>query len=335
MTLNGSRIGTAVMLICVFTCGWLAKGAWDTYRSPNQEKTEVRKGQYEFVNPLLECKGAESLISREVIPFRERLVKAVQEKTDRKMVRTMSVYFRDLNDGPWFGIKYEDIFYPASLLKVPLMMAFLDEAQRNPWILQKKVKYEGDRKDYNSLEYIKPEHYVEYGKTYTVDELLYLMITYSDNNAAVLLGNIGWAYTKRVYNAFGLPQLNEMGAEYPISVQNYASFFRVLYNASFLSPDMSNKALNMLAADHFMRGIEAGVPPGVKVANKFGERESGNERQFHDCGIVYYPNYPYLLCIMTKGDDTEKLISAVEDISRITYAEVDRQFRLRSAAESK
>lgn len=334
MFLNKYKIALPFLMLCFFAAGWLAKGTWDVYRTRKDAEKELRKGQYEFINPLLECEGSESLISREIFPFRETLEKAVREKVNNKLIRTMSVYFRDLNNGPSFGINEDEIFYPASLLKVPLMMGFFDEAQRNPWILEKKVKYEGDRTDYNLREYIKPAVYAEYGKTYTVDELLSLMIIHSDNNAAIMLGNIGWAYTKRVYSSFGLPQLNEMGSEYPISVKNYAMFFRVLYNASFLNADMSNRALNLLASDNFMRGIEAGVPKGVRVANKFGERSMGEERQFHDCGIVYYPGYPYLLCVMTKGNDTDKLISSVEDIARLAYEEVDRQFKKSHPAAS-
>ena len=34
----------------------------------------------------------------------------------------------------------------------------------------------------------------------------------------------------------------------------------------------------------------------------------------HDCGIVYIPNSPYLLCIMTKGNSNDKLLKVISDM---------------------
>ena len=114
--------------------------------------------------------------------------------------------------------------------------------------------------------------------------------------------------------------------EYRINVKKYASFFRILFNASYLTKEMSNKALGLLSKADFDEGLVAGVPPGVPTAQKFGESKSpDNQKQFHDCGIIYYPNHPYLLCVMTKGNAYEKLAPAIRDISRSTFEEVDRQ----------
>jgi hypothetical protein len=89
---------------------------------------------------------------------------------------------------------------------------------------------------------------------------------------------------------------------------------------------MSEKALSYLAETTFDKGLVAGVPEAVAVAHKFGEagREDGS-LQFHDCGIVYYPGRPYILCVMTRGGSFEPLYAAVADISRTVYEEVRRQ----------
>ena len=81
----------------------------------------------------------------------------------------------------------------------------------------------------------------------------------------------------------------------------------------------------MLASADFKRGLVAGVPEDIKVAHKFGERETSEGKQLHDCGIVYYPNRPYLLCVMTEGADLENLISVVGGVSRLVFDEIDNQ----------
>ncbi|MDO8560151.1 MAG: serine hydrolase [bacterium] len=57
-----------------------------------------------------------------------------------------------------------------------------------------------------------------------------------------------------------------------MSVKDYASFFRILYNASYLNREQSERALGLMTKTRFRDGIIAGVPAGRPVAHKFGER---------------------------------------------------------------
>jgi len=328
---NAYKAGLAAWMLFVFSSGillgWVIKSAWEKDEGRAAEKLEFHEGQFEFVNPLLECQDRSGESSRELVPFKTKLEELAESGMKSRAISSVSVYFRDLNNGPWFGINEKELFIPASLLKVPIMMAYLKEAQTDPQLLKKKITYSGENYQDNDREYIRAAVEAEFGKTYTVEDLLYLMIVYSDNNATLLLSNSGWAITKKVYDTMGLPLPSLVKDDYAIPVKTYASFFRILFNASYLNKEMSNMALDMLASVDFHRGLSAGVPAAIKVAHKFGEREVGDQKQFHDCGIVYYPNHPYLLCVMTRGADIEKLVPVVEDISRLTYEEVDRQLR--------
>ena len=80
--------------------------------------------------------------------------------------------------------------------------------------------------------------------------------------------------------------------------------------------------LNLLSQSTFNLGIVAGVPQGIVVAHKFGERgfsDPNIPNQLHDCGIVYAKK-PYLVCIMTQGQDYNTLAGEIADISKMIYA---------------
>lgn len=244
-----------------------------------------------------------------------------------KKVDDIAVYFRDLNNGPWFGIKEKEPFFPGSLLKIPIMMGYLEEAERDPSIMKQQIKYE--RRLFPSDQYVKPAEEMQEGRSYTIEELIYRMIVNSDNSAAYLLRKFDSedVYYK-VYKDLQIPVAYENANEppYNISVRKYASFFRILFNASYLDKEMSNKALGLLSNAKFREGLVKGIPSDVPAAHKFGERNiTDTQKQFHDCGIVYYPKYPYLLCVMTRGSDFDNLVSVIQDISRLVYEEVDSQ----------
>lgn len=42
-------------------------------------------------------------------------------------------------------------------------------------------------------------------------------------------------------------------------------------------------------------------------------------KELHDCGIIYYPERPYLLCVMTEGNDLNELAGVIQNISKTVY----------------
>lgn len=148
------------------------------------------------------------------------------------------------------------------------------------------------------------------------------MIIYSDNQAAnTLINHIDINILNKIYLDLGIKSPEDGQPENFMSVRDYASFFRILYNASYLNRDMSEQALKILTHSQFNQGLSAGVPTQVPVAHKFGERVILGDKQLHDCGIVYKENMPYLLCIMTRGNDFNKMSSTIREISGLVYSE--------------
>lgn len=74
-----------------------------------------------------------------------------------------------------------------------------------------------------------------------------------------------------------------------------------------------------MSQTEFKEGLNRGLPAEITVAHKFGERDLGQQKELHDCGIVYYPNQPYLLCVMTKGADFDDLSETIGEISKLVY----------------
>jgi beta-lactamase class A len=287
--------------------------------------TEKREGGYRFINPLLECDGGQDIIGdQEVRPFQHTIEAYVDGVLEEKRASQVSVYFRDLTNGPSFGVNEDERFAPASLLKVPLMIAYYKMAEFRPALLKERLLYDG-KLDTNRIENFKAPKALKPGKRYTIEELIEMMIAYSDNNAMHLLFNhMDQEYRKKVYQDLGIVDSETEGDV--MSVEEYTSCFRVLFNSSYLNRELSERALRYLAEPDFPYGIMGGVPPGVIVAQKYGERayEGTNVKELHDCGIVYYPNSPYLLCVMTSGSDFDFLSETIRGISAMVFTEVDR-----------
>ncbi len=287
----------------------------------------VRQSGFTLTNPLLECEIGDQETFSEIRLFRTKLQTIVDKIIASKKADHVSVYFRDLNNGPWMGINEKEEFSPSSLLKVPLMMSVYQLAEQNPKILDEKVLYNGTE-DKDANQNVRPSIELEPTIEYTYEQLVERMIIYSDNNAAKLLSQeVKEAAFFKPYDELGLDAPVLQHGEYYLKVKDYATFFRVLFNASYLTREYSEKALGLLLKSEFRDGLVAGVPQGVLVAHKFGERiwEDTKEHQMHDCGIVYFPNNPYLLCVMTRGNDFSSLSSVIRDISKLVYDEIAAQ----------
>jgi beta-lactamase class A len=289
---------------------------------------QVREGSgYQFINPLLECEVADGSIDARKENFQDEVADYIEELKQERNLSDAAVYFRDLNNGPSFGVGENDRFFPASLLKVPIMMAYYHLAEKDDSMLRMPIKYTEEKK-LGITPTIIPKEELTLGEVYTVDDLIRRMIVYSDNQAVSLLtAGLPLPVMKDLFAMLGVPDDVLYDAQSKLTVKEYASFFRILFNSSYLSRESSEKALMLLANTEYNDALAAGVPDSVVVAHKFGEAGTGSvERQLHDCGIVYFPNHPYLACIMTRGQSSESLKESIRDISRYLYERVDEQY---------
>lgn len=307
-------IGIIVVGIIFYTLGY--------FSSPksinNPLKTENRlSGNYQFINPLLEC-NVDSIIQ-------DKSLTNLKNKLRENYSQDTSIYFRDMNNGPWFGINEKELFSPASLIKVPLMIAYLKKAEKDPSIFDKKIL---NTSLYNPrTQNIQPRVTLAQNQTYTVRQLIEQMIIYSDDTSYNLLNSeISANELLSVYDDLGvdisLAEQNPNGNI--LSVKAYASFFRILFNASYLNKEMSEYALKILSQTDYKDGLNSGIPSTIQTAHKFGERQylDTGLKQLHDCGIIYLPKKPYLLCIMTRGNNFDILKNKISNISKEIYIEI-------------
>jgi beta-lactamase class A len=309
----------------LFGAGWYAHG-WHDRSSSNMPERRARLGGFKYISPLLDVELPEGYeVNREPIPFKQKVAKFVDQQIKSGTVRNMSVYYRDLSDGPWFGINERAKYHPASMMKVPVMIAWLKRAEKDPSVLKSKLTF--DEKIYTGPpQKLKPEQTLQPGHSYTIEELLLHMMQFSDNKALKLLGSV-MSQEEFEYVLDNMDITSDPDYDHnSITVRTYSGFLRILYNASFLNKEMSELALQMMSSQDFPQGMAAGIPPGVKLASKFGEywtKENPNLYQLHEFGIVYHPKGPYILGILTQGHDGEKQADIIRAVSEIVYKSVD------------
>lgn len=286
---------------------------------------------YMFTNPLLDFELPQNYKNTVVSSDSARMT--VNQVAQRKNIKHISVYFRDLNNGPWIGINEKEYFTPASMLKTPLLIALLKWSEKKPEVLEKKVVAEKRFFEKVVQKNIQTGEGLVQGETYTLFELAKRMIQNSDNVAtAMVYEHIPQSYIEDLFKSIGSSFI-ESGEDKLIRVKDMAGFYRVLFNASYLNRDNSEIALSVLSNTSYNEGLSKGLPKDVVVSHKFGERTPGDfpientpvgdgEIQLHDCGIIYYPGKPYILCVMTRGSDMKMQEEAIADISSFFFEEV-------------
>lgn len=280
---------------------------------------------YKYISPLLACgdQGFSHLGNAEITKLEGDLKAYLEREKSAGNITDAGIYYRQLYGGPWLGVNFEATFTPGSLLKVPLALSIYKKAERVPAFLEQRVLYE--RPQTTLVEHFTSEM-IEPGKTYSVEELVRAMLVHSDNEATLLLTSlIADDELLASYAELGVKKPT-FGADYEVSVRTYASFFRILYNATYISPEHSERLLEMLSSSSFKAGIAAGAKTGTPVSNKFGEREIAGSGavQLHDCGIVYKENMPYILCVMTRGHSYDALPKVIAEISHLVFEATKR-----------
>ena len=293
------------------------------------------KSQYQFTDPLIGLSNPSDTDLPQYANLESKINTYIAGQGSYGLA-SASVYFRDISAQGGFTINPDEIYTPASLYKVPLMVAYYKLAEDNPNILSHELLYTG-RQDLDAAENSPSATQLSPGESYTVEELIAHMIEYSDNNADQLLleylvSSGQDAALTQIFRDLNINFGSLTANADIITVPSYMLFMRVLYNATYLDRTYSEKALELMSKADFTAGLAKPLPAGVLVSHKYGDANiiSGQEKtgtELHDCGIIYLPGHPYMLCVMTKGSATfSKLEDVLATISGFVYTDVSARY---------
>lgn len=319
-----------LLIIAFFAAGAFLGGLilylWLGIQTPLGKKIHLAQSNYKYINPLIAVEFFEkkSIIGNQALEL--SLQSLIYNKKINKNISEAAVYLREIESGKWVGINENSKISPGKLLRIPIMIAYFNQAQLNPEILNETLTFKGS--DSKNEQYIfQPAEPLKVGQDYTVNELIEKMIVDSDFNAANLLfDNINKNYFSEVFSDLGINFQEEKYTQDFIPLKLYSLFFRILYNSTYLNREFSEKALALLAktSDNEI-GISASLPKNISVAKSFGAR-SFNENgkaifEMYNCGFVYVKS-PYLLCVDVKGENLTNIKDFLKEVGLLTYKEM-------------
>ena len=237
----------------------------------------------------------------------------------------VAVVIKDLDTGLEIAFNEDKLLPSASLVKIPIMAScFYAEAEGRLKLVE-TIRLENADKVAGSgvLKQESP------GKGYTIEKLIELMISESDNTAAnMLIKRMGTDYLNDCFKRIGLKNTNlarEMmdfksrkeGIDNYTTARDIAFIMEKMYRGKLLNALVSRKCLHILANQKVNDRIPKKLPAGTIIAHKTG-LEKG---VCHDAGIVYTANGNFLICVLTKHKykNARQAKGLISDISLVTY----------------
>lgn len=246
----------------------------------------------------------------------------------------VGIYFEYLPTGVHVGINDREEFYRASLIKVPLVMRaykLMEEGfiKRDENLLIRRDFLNGT---YGDL------YRTGAGTERSLSEIIGLILKDSDNTAYnALLDRVNQALKEKesksekgideVYDYLDITREENTNA-FEISPRDYSSVLKSLFFSAYLNYDSSNEILGIMTEAKFNKLLKSAIPDNIPVAHKFGiyqSLDSKDKKSVHaDCGIVYFPDRPYVLCVMVNTSDSKKAEKYISEISGTVYDYVSK-----------
>jgi beta-lactamase class A len=255
---------------------------------------------------------------------------------ERHGLERLGIAFWDSETTLQWAYNADEYFHAASTMKLAVLLGVYRQLSRGELTLDAPVHVRNKfRSVVNDQLYMldfdrdaDPDLYRNLGRTMTVQELSYAMITTSSNFATNLLVDVVGVSTIQT----AMAELGIDGVKVVRGVEDQAAFdaginnevtaagllklLRVLAEGKAYGEEASAEMLKILHDQRFKGGIPAGLPQDARVAHKTGNIATVH----HDAGIVYLENRkPYALVILTQFRSETPRSTAVADVSRDIY----------------
>lgn len=233
----------------------------------------------------------------------------------------VSVYVENLRNGAFLGINEKTGFFPASLNKLPVAILIMQKIEAGDLSLDTMVEIKDIDKTDSSGDLYKTKE-----KRLPLKFVLEKMLKESDNTALrVLLRYVNLDDLQFILDYYGLDiSIRSEENKELVSPKAISAMFMSLYFSTVLEPKNSEYLLSLLADSTFDINQIAGLPDDVRVAHKFGENYNGDNKFFHDCGILYIDEKRLFYCVMSKNLDEEDSVQTIGFIVNKIYTYVEQ-----------
>jgi beta-lactamase class A len=290
--------------------------------------------------------GAAILVSVVTNSAQAQLGDSLRARLDQRIAETpgaiVGLYYKSLRSGEVVTIGADSSFHAASTMKVPVMIEFFRQDERNglgerqPVLLINQFASIVDGSPFSvaPVDDSDSTMYLKVGQRVAARELVERMIIRSSNlatNAVIEL--VGAKNADSTAHALGARNIRvlrgvEDGKAFQRGLNNTttARDLGVLLEAIEKRAAGSSRScaamLDILSRQEFNTAIPAGLPPGTRVAHKTGQITG----VLHDAAIVYLPNTsPYVLVVLTRNIPNDRVArTLIADLSRVVYAHVSR-----------
>ncbi|OGS20772.1 MAG: hypothetical protein A3J83_01680 [Elusimicrobia bacterium RIFOXYA2_FULL_40_6] len=216
----------------------------------------------------------------------------------------VGLYIKDLKTGVVITYNENKPFASASLVKLPIMAATYQAIEDGNITLQEQLTLTRSLKAAGSgtLKMCRR------GTKFCVSELLYHMITESDNTATNMISNkLGYGYINWVFkNKLNMEvtrmdrgimdlRMRKYGVENYTTAREMGDILEKIYNKQLISERASDEMLTILSQQKHKDRIRRFLPKNLNVANKTGLLRD----ICHDAGIVFTDKGDFIVCVLT------------------------------------
>ena len=246
----------------------------------------------------------------------------------------VGVYVEHLGTGATATIRPDEAFPTASMIKVPILLTLFDQVERGLLDLDSRLPYP-DTLKYAYVESTDVVGYMEPGDTLPLSELVFLMLSVSDNVASLWLqALVGGGVTVNEWlaaNGFVHTRVNSRTPDRASSQREFgwgqttpreiASALVMIRRGGAVSPSASQTMYRLLTNTYWKDEAISQIPPHVQAASKQG----AVDRSRSEVLLVNAPAGDYVLAVITKNqqdtsyEEDNEGFRLIRAISRAVY----------------
>ncbi len=234
----------------------------------------------------------------------------------------VGVYYKDLTTGESFGIRDDEQYLAASVIKLMVLLeAFKQESQGEISFDQLVEINESDK-----LPSCGSLTYMHNGLKVTIMDLCVLMIIQSDNTATnIMIKLLGMDAINTTIKELGFERtkLNRLlfdseeqkkGKENYISPMEMGIFLEKLYKGELISEKASLAMLDIMKKQQLNHKIPYYIPKAVKIAHKTGEDDGIT----NDVALVFSEK-PFIICFTAYGTNVQMTEEFYRKSAKLCY----------------